>query len=188
LSARLAGVLGLAGILAAAAGLACSAAMYPGFSLWDDNLSVLGVSAGAPFFNGGLVLCGVLGALNALGIFVHLSQGRPLRRAGAALLALAMAFLAAIGIITEAFVMVHFYIAVAFFSLFAAASLVLGISFIRDADFRAVGWLAILSSGSGVLAWLLPGEGWAISEIAASVPGILWLGLLAFRMARSKPA
>ena len=181
---RFAGAVGGAGVLAAMVGLAASAAMYPGFSLWDDDLSILGVSAGALFFNGGLVLGGCLGEFTALGILVHLSRGRPLRRAGAVLLAFALAFLAALGVITEAFVMVHFYVAFGFFSLFAAASLALGVSFARDADLRAVGWLALFSAAMGVLAWLLPGEGWAISELAAAVPGMLWLGALAFTMAR----
>jgi len=184
LSARPAGVLGLAGILAAASGVACSAVMYPGFSLWDDDLSILGISAGAPFFNGGLVLGGLLAEFTAAGVLAHLSRGRPLRRAGAVLLAASLAFLAAIGVITEAFGMAHFYVAVGFLSLFAAASLALGVSFARDADLRAVGWLALFSAAMGVLAWFLPGEGWAISELAAAVPGMLWLGALAFTMAR----
>jgi hypothetical membrane protein/predicted secreted protein len=186
---RTAGALGLAGILAMSVGLAGSIALYPRFSLWDSNLSELGVAAGAPFFNWGLILCGVLGAFLAVGALFHLSEGRKLRKAGFSLLAVSLAFLAAIGILTEAFVMVHFYTAVAFFALFAVASLVVGVSLARDQDLRWVGRLALFSAAMGVAAWFLPsGNGIAIPELAAAVPGQLWLALLGYRLTRSKTA
>ncbi len=184
-----AGAMGLAGVLAVVAGLAGSSAQYPRFSLWDNDLSELGVSAGSTFFNWGLIACGVLSAFLALGAMLHLSGEGTLRRAGFALLAGALCLLAAIGILTEAFVMVHFYVSVAFFALFALASLVLGISMARD---RVLGWagrLALSSAAMGILAWFLPsGEGLAIPELAASLPGMLWLGLLALIMARQRSA
>ena len=186
---RTAGALGLAGILAMSVGLAGSIALFPRFSLWDSNLSELGVAAGAPFFNWGLILCGVLGAFLAVGALFHLSEGRKLRKAGFSLLAVSLAFLAAIGILTEAFVMVHFYTAVAFFALFAVASLVVGVSLARDQDLRWVGRLALFSAVLGVAAWFLPsGNGIAIPEIAAAVPGQLWLALLGYRLTRSNTA
>jgi hypothetical membrane protein/predicted secreted protein len=185
---RTAGGLGLAGIAAMAAGMAGSLALDPRFSLWDSNVSELGVTAGAAFFNWGLLACGVLGAFLASGALYHLSAGSNLRRAGFAVLAAAMAALAAIGVLTEAFETVHFYTAVAFFALFAVASLALGLSLAQDSTLRWPGRLAVFSAVMGVAAWFLPGEGWAISELAAAVPGMLWLGLLAFMMAREKTA
>ena len=186
---RTAGAMGLAGILAMAVGLVGSIVMYPRFSLWDSNLSELGVAAGAPFFNWGLILCGVLGAFLALGAVLHLAQGRVLRKAGFGLLAVALALLALIGIFTEAFVMVHFYVAVAFFALFAVASLVVGISLARDGDLCWIGRLALFSAAMGVAAWFLPsGQGIAIPELAAAVPGQLWLVILGYRMIITKTA
>ena len=183
-----AGAMGLAGITAMAAGMAGSLAMYPRFSLWDSNVSELGVTAGAAFFNWGVLACGVLGAFLASGALYHLSAGSGLRRAGFAVLTAAMAALAAIGILTEAFETVHFYTAVAFFALFAVASLAVGLSLVQDDALRWPGRLALFSALMGVAAWFLPGNGWAISELAAAVPGMLWLGLLAFTMAKPKKA
>lgn len=186
---RTAGAMGLAGVLAVSAGLAGSIAMYPRFSLWDSNLSDLGVTAGGPFFNWGLILCGVLGALLALSSMLHLARGSRLRMAGFALLAVALTFLASIGIFTESFSTVHYYVAVAFFTLFALASLVVGISLSQEDDLRWIGRLALLSAAMGVVAWFLPsGKGIAIPELAASVLGQLWLALLGYRMARPRPA
>lgn len=180
---RLAGAAGLAGVLAAAGGVAGSAVAYPGFSLWYDNLSALGVGSTAPLFNTGLLAGGALMALMAVGILGNLCKGRPLRRAGAALLAAALALLAAVGILTEDFGKLHFYTAAGFFSLLAASSLLLGLSLFRDPRLRWPGRLALFSAFMGVSAWFLPGEGWAISELAAAVPGMLWVGALAWTMA-----
>ena len=186
---RTMGAMGLAGILAMAVGLVGSIVMYPRFSLWDSNLSELGVAAGAPFFNWGLILCGVLGAFLALGALLHLAQGRMLRKAGFGLLAVALALLALIGVFTEAFAMVHFYVAVAFFALFAVASLVVGVSLARDRDLCLIGRLALFSAAMGVAAWFLPsGQGIAIPELAAAVPGQLWLVILGYRMIKLKTA
>jgi hypothetical membrane protein/predicted secreted protein len=186
---RTAGALGLAGVLAMSVGLSGSIAMYPRFSLWDSNLSDLGVAAGAPFFNWGLAMCGVLGAFLALGARFHLSAGGRLGKAGFSLLAVSLALLAAIGIFTEAFAMFHFYVAVAFFALFGLASLVVGISLSRQPDLRWIGRLALFSAAMGIIAWFLPsGNGIAIPELAAAVPGQLWLVLLGYRMTRLKTA
>lgn len=187
LDTRTAGAMGLAGILSILAGLAGSLALYPRFSPWDGNVSDLGVSAGSTFFNWGLVACGVLGMFFSLGLASGLARGRPLRLAGAALLGGGMAALAGIGILTEVFGPLHFYVAVAFFALYIPAALVLGLSLSRDGAFRNVGRLAVLAAALGLVAWLLPsGEGIAIPELVASLPGPVWLGLLSFSMARSK--
>ena len=180
---RVAGALGLAGVAAGALGPACAAACYPGFSLWYDSLSMLGTAAGGLWFNGGLLACGVLEMFLAAGILAHLSEGKPLRRAGAVLLMLSMAFLSAVGIVTEDYGLAHFYTAAGFFTLFAAASLALGLSFFRDPPFRTVGALALFAAVMGVIAWFLPGEGWAIPELAAALPGMLWVGALAWTLA-----
>jgi hypothetical membrane protein len=107
-----------------------------------------------------------------------------LRLAGAGILAGAMVTLASIGIFTEAFGLLHFYIAVAFFSLFTVASLTLGISFLNDSALRRIGIFAMLAAIMGMAAWFLPsGEGIAIPELAASVPGLIWMGLLGISLA-----
>lgn len=182
-------MLGVAGVLAMSLMLAAALALFPHFSFWDDNLSVLGVSSVAPLFNGGAIICGVLGALLALAAGLHLAGGKPLRLMGAAILACGMAILAAIGVFTEAFGMLHFYIAVAFFALFISASLALGISFAREPAYRRIGYVALFSAALGMVAWFLPtGEGIAIPELVASVPGLAWLGLLGMKMANLAPA
>lgn len=179
----------MAGVLTMLATLVAAIAISPRFSFWDSNLSVLGVTAAAPLFNTGLMACGMLGGFLAIGTGLHLSGGRPARFAGAALLAVAMAALAAIGIFTEAFGLLHFYIAVAFFTFLIMASLVLGLSFARDPAYKRIGRLAIFSAVMGMLAWFLPsGEGIAIPELVASMPGLAWLGLLGSKMAKTAAA
>jgi hypothetical membrane protein len=183
------GMMGVAGTLAVVVALAVALAMSPWFSFWDSDLSALGIAPVAPLFNWGLIICGALGVWLALGVGFHLSGGKGLRLGGAALMAGAMVMLVAIGVFTEAYGLLHFYIAVAFFTLFIAASLVLGLSFFNDPAFERVGALAILSALIGMAAWFLPsGKGIAIPELAASVPGIVWQGLLGIKMARTEPA
>jgi hypothetical membrane protein len=186
---RSAGTAGVVGILVMVIAHLTALALSPWFSFWDSDLSDLGIAAVAPLFNWGLIICGASGMWLALGVGFCLSGGKKLRLAGALLLAGAMAMLAAVGIITEAFGLLHYYIAVAFFSLFISASLVLGLSFVNDPSYRRIGMFALLSALTGVAAWFLPsGEGIAIPELAASVPGIIWMGLLGISMANTKSA
>jgi len=189
LDGRVAGALGLAGVLTVPFALTAAAAGLRWFSLWDNDLSELGVSSGAPWFNGGLIFCGVLGVLLAVGAGIRSAGARPLRLAGSAVLAGAMATLAALGIVTEAFGLLHFYFAVAFFTQLILASLVLGVSFAKDPAFRTIGGLALLSAALGLGAWFLPkGEGITIPELVATLPALAWVGLLASRMVAKDPA
>jgi hypothetical membrane protein/predicted secreted protein len=183
---RISGMMGVGGILTVIVALLAAMAVFPRFSLWDSNMSDLGVISTAPLFNWGLISCGVLGVFLALGAGLHHTEGKWFRLAWTAILTVAMALLAAIGVFTEAFGLVHFYIAVAFSSIFGVASLVPGISFANDPEYRKLGILALISAALGVAAWFLPsGEGIAIPELVAAAPGLAWLGLLGFRMAKT---
>lgn len=98
---------------------------YPQFSWTGNALSDLGVVKGvtAVLFNSGLIISGTLAIIFASGLFIFL-RNRVLGRIGAFIFTLAALTLVAIGIFTENFGRIHYYVSVAFF-IFAPISMLI---------------------------------------------------------------
>lgn len=174
---------GMAGFLAAFAMVGAAMALHPGFSLWDNSLSDLGVSDQAWLFNGGVIVGGGLGLWFCLFLAARFTRGMPLRIAGVALLGLSFASLTALGIVTESWGRLHFWVSVAFFLPMLLASLLLGLSMVRVPALRMTGLAAVAAALMGGQSWLLPrGKGQAIPELVSAAVCLAWLLLLGIKI------
>jgi len=179
---------GLVGIVAALFGLCAviAATFIAGSTFsWNKNaLSDIGVSTvslAADFFNISLVITGILNLIFALG-FTKAYSKNAFFSLGGTLLMLGGISLSLVGVFTEAYGRLHFYVSVSYFSLFSLAIIVNGFAF-RRAKQSAKGSVSILAgfiSGlvvlSGTVAewhvWL--GLGFAVPEIVASIIFTSW--------------
>jgi len=116
------GLLAVVGIIAFLAITLLAMNSYPGYSIFSNYLSDLGVGPSAWLFNGGLLLAGLLSI--GLGAAFFLKLGNLAGKLGGALLAVASVALASLGVFTEASEPAHVILASAFF-LFSALALFL---------------------------------------------------------------
>ena len=98
---------------------------FPQFSWTGNALSDLGVVEGVTevLFNSGIIIGGILAIIFASGLFIFL-RNRVLGRIGTSIFTLAALTLVAIGIFTENFGRIHYYVSVAFF-IFAPISMLI---------------------------------------------------------------
>jgi len=164
--------------------------LYRDFSFWDDSLSDLGMGGTAPLFNGGLVLGGILSMVFYGSLWVSGWKRMDMAaRTGAALQPLSMLFMLLVGIFTESFGRLHFYLAVCFFILLVGGTMLLGISMLRDPAVRVRGFFGVVIASLGAVSWLLPrGEGLALPEVLSSLPFFVWMSIMALRRWREFPA
>jgi hypothetical membrane protein len=122
---KISGVCGIIAPIVAFAFVLLAIALSPQFSWTGNALSDLGVVEGvtAVLFNSGLIIGGILAIIFASGLFIFL-RNRVLGRIGAFISTLAALALVAIGIFTENFGRVHYYVSVAFF-IFAPISMLI---------------------------------------------------------------
>jgi hypothetical membrane protein len=122
---KISGVCGTIAPIVAFTFISLAIALSPQFSWTGNALSDLGVVEGvtAVLFNSGLIIGGILAIIFASGLFIFL-RNRVLGRIGAFIFALAALALVAIGIFTENFGRIHYYVSVAFF-IFAPISMLI---------------------------------------------------------------
>ena len=179
---------GLIGIVASLFGL-CSvitATFLAGNTFsWNRNaLSDIGVSTvslAANVFNFSLIIAGVLNFVFALG-FTKANAKSLLFYLGSLLLILGGISLSLIGVFTEAYGRLHFYVSAGYFGLFSLALLLIGFAFLhaRQATRGSISILVGSISGLVVLSgialewhsWL--GLGFAVPEVISSVIFAAW--------------
>ncbi|MHA1238003.1 MAG: DUF998 domain-containing protein [Candidatus Odinarchaeia archaeon] len=177
---------GIIGPLWAIISIAVSISLSPWFSWTNNALSDLGVSSVAIIFNSGLIVCGLFAAVFTI-VFAK-SEGRNLiETVGCIILFASCISLIGIGVFSEAFGVIHFYVSVLFFVLFLLAALVLGIRFILDNETRWFGVYSICVTVIGILGWVfLNFPGVAIPEAVTAFPGAIWLIILSGKIYRKR--
>ena len=179
---------GLIGIVASLFGL-CSvlaATFLAGSTFsWNRNaLSDIGVSTvsvAANVFNISLTLTGVLNFVFALG-FTKAKAKNALFYLGGILLMLGGISLSLVGVFTEAYGRLHFYVSASYFSLFSLAIMLNGFAF-RKAGRATMGNISILAgliaafvilSGAAAEWHIWLGLGFAVPEIISSIMFAAW--------------
>jgi len=160
---------------------------------WNKNalsdIGVSSVSVAANVFNISLIVAGILNFVFALG-FTKANAKHPLFYAGGILLMLGGISLSLVGVFTEAYGRLHFYVSATYFSLFALAILLNGLGFRKTgrATMGNISGLAGLIAGLVVLSgtaiewhtWL--GLGFAVPEIIASIIITAWTSWISSTM------
>jgi len=160
-----------------------SIVLSPWFSWYSNALSDLGNYAGsdvAPIFNTGLLISGLLTIVFGLGVFRGFENCK-IGKVGALILTAAGIALACIGIFSEDAGRIHFYVSVAFFSLFPISLLVLGPAmFLRWS--QKLGIFSIMIAILAALPWAFSWEGVAIPETISAAFASLWSMIIGIKM------
>lgn len=174
LTLRAAGLCGVASPIIALALISLAISMSPWFSWTENALSDLGVrGTAAVLFNSGLVIGGILTGIFAVGLRETL-RSRTLSHAGALIFVLDAAALCAIGVFPETTGKIHFYVSVAFFTLFPIAMFLIGASMTRFSSERKLGLFTVLVGLVAAVIWAFQWDGVAIPEIVAGVSASAW--------------
>jgi hypothetical membrane protein len=182
---RFAGLIGVVASLFGLGSVLAATFLAEGTFSWNRNaLSDIGVSAvsvAANVFNISLTLTGILNFVFALG-FTKANAKNALFYIGGILLMLGGISLSLVGVFTEAYGRLHFYVSTSYFSLFSVAIILNGFAF-RKARRATMGDISILA---GLIAafviligvvvewhtWL--GLGFAVPELIASIIFAAW--------------
>jgi len=171
---RLAGFCGLTAPVIVFTLVATSIFYSPWFSWTANALSDLGVHGfAAILFNLGLIIGGILTFTFAIGLRETLPRGL-LAHAGILVLMSAAAALCAIGLFPEPAGEIHFYVSVAFFTLFPISLFLTGAATIGHQPVRSLGLLAVLAGLTAALVWALPWTSAAIPEALSSIALSAW--------------
>lgn len=185
LVSKKAALLGMLGPVIGIAGIFISMALSPEFSWSEHALSDLGIMEFGIFFNTGLIICGIFYLLFSIGLLLNIGREKMGMRIGSLFLILASIALAGIGAFTmdDATYAVHFIFAMSFFALVLLAYIILGLSMIKDTEFRMLGVLGIVFGSMGIAGWaLMGGSGaWAIPEAITVFPAAVYLFILAYK-------
>ena len=162
-------------------------ASFSQFSWTENALSDLGVAEGvtAVLFNSGLIIGGILAILFASGLFIFLRNSK-LGRIGAFIFTLASLALVAIGIFTEDFGRIHYYVSVAFFTFAPISMLIICTTFFIMGKVK-MGLFTFLTAIVAALVWVLqfamryvPNV--AIPETISALSASTWSMVLGFQM------
>lgn len=204
-SSRLGAICGILGPLIGFVSIAIAISLSPSwFNWWTNALSDLGhpdmlgglngtpgLNPAAPFFNGGLILTGIVTIIFG----THLLMFFYLRKniigiIGTFLLMSSMTFLALVGVYHEALLFPHAIAALGFFFTLFICSIILGIAFVRIPSTRIEGIIALIM---GVIITitlfmgfsnLAPWTGAAIPEMIMAIAGFIWIVPVCIRMYR----
>lgn len=173
---QVAPVLGVAAIVSTFAGIFGAIALSPSFAWSENALSNLGVASQAAgtgttvlFFNGGLLLGGVLGIGFAASLVAV--ERHPVVRLGAGIFGMAMASMAGVGVFPQDGPY-HFEVAFGLYMLFTVAAVVFGVGRVLDSDGRE----GALSAGLGLAnlaVWVVWTQQGGIEQPGLAIPEIL---------------
>ncbi|MGQ9726051.1 MAG: DUF998 domain-containing protein [Candidatus Bathycorpusculaceae bacterium] len=186
---KLAGISGIITPIIAFTCIFSAIASYPQFSWTNNALSDLGVQWGitATLFNSGLVIGGILALLFAYGLFKIL-EDKTAGKIGAFLFVIAALSLICIGIFPKSSGRIHYYVSVAFFTFIPLSALVIGATFIIEADLK-MGLFTFIVAFFAALVWIIQwtvgfGRGVAIPEALSAIAASLWIIVVSFKMFR----
>ena len=174
---RLIRISGLCGITAPIFGFSSIfiAIYYSPWFRWTENaLSDLGVEGFSSLvFNSGLVFSGFLLLVFSMSLNHLLPEGL-LSRIGQALFFFASVDLCLIGIFSETFGVLHFYVSVLFFTLLPLSLILMGVRLVKSSLYKRLGFIALLSSVLAIGIWLPTWVGVAIPEFISALMGSMW--------------
>ena len=170
---RIAGLCGVAAPVVAFSLIFLAISLSPWFSWTANALSDLGVGEAAWVFNSGLMACGILAAVFAVGLWMAL-RGQALGRAGSVLFFIDAVTLFGIGLFSEAAGDIHFYFSVAFFVLFPISVFLLGAGAIME-GYRKFGSFTILVGVLAAIPWVFSWDGVAIPEAISALFASIWI-------------
>jgi len=177
---RIAGICGLMTPPIVLPLIAIAISRAPWFTWMENALSDLGVfEASALSFNTGLIMGGVMTFVFAIGLMKEFGK-QILWRAGSSVFALDAVALGAIGVFTEAFGELHFYVSVAFFVLTPISLFLIGAAEIRGAKGKSLGVFTVLMGLVAALSWTFPRRGAAIPEIVSALAVSAWSMVLGY--------
>jgi len=166
-------------------------ASFPEFSWTDNALSDLGVQEGAPavLFNSGLIISGILAFIFALGL-IRFFREKLLGKIGGLIFAIDTLMLVAIGVFTESFMQIHYYISVMFFALFPISVLVICATLLHMGKMKT-GAFTFLIAAIAAAVWIIQftikfGSNVAIPETISALSAAAWsivLGLQVLKKA-----
>lgn len=184
---KISGVCGILTPIVAFTFISLAIASSPQFSWTENALSDLGVMEGvtAALFNSGLIISGILAIIFASGLFIFV-RNRVLGRIGAFIFTLAALALIAIGIFTENFGRIHYYVSVAFFMFAPISMLIICATFFIMGKAK-MGLFTFLTAITAALVWVLqfamryvPNV--AIPETISALLALTWSIVLGFQM------
>ncbi|MCP8304885.1 MAG: DUF998 domain-containing protein [archaeon] len=171
----------------ALASIGTSIALSPWFSWTDNALSDLGVSGVAPIFNSGLIVGGTLAFLFIVGL-ARMERANRLGLLGSVVLMVSTLSLIGIGVFSEAFRPIHFYLAVALFVSLIIASIILSIRFALNVATRRLSIFTLLVGIISFISWVgwffIRLKGIAIPETISACMAFSLLIVLSIRMYR----
>ena len=189
---KIAGLCGIAGPLLSLLFISLAISNSLSWFSWEDNAlsDLAGTQATttvATIFNSGLIIGAILSIIFAVGLMQTLHK-RIIGFTGTLILLLADISLFAIGVFPETVVSIHFYVSVAFFSLFPISLLLIGASMIKETSEKTLGFatilfgiFAIMSAAPIMLAGVADV---GIHELLAVLSGSMWsivLGIKRYR-------
>jgi len=162
-------------------------ASFPEFSWTNNALSDLGVQEGiaAVLFNSGLIISGILAFVFAVGLVKFLSE-QLLGRIGALVFAIDTLMLVAIGVFSENFGRIHYYVSVMFFALFPISILIIFATLLHRGKVKT-GLFTLLVAAIAAVAWIIQftikfGSNVAIPETISALSASAWSIVLGFQM------
>ncbi len=172
--------------------IAIAILLSPGFDWFGNALSDLGHYTrtdlgpykliGAIVFNGGLIITGILMLLYTIW-FLKWTKDIP-TKIGVIPLVISLAFLIGIGIFSENFGELHYWVSVGFFLTFPFSMWFIGIGWLRFSNLRWFSAISILLPFLSLYLWgdyMLGTPMWsnvAIPEIVTALSAIVWLWLI----------
>jgi hypothetical membrane protein len=182
---RIAGGCGIMSQLVGLSVLSVAITGSPWFSWTGNYISILGVQgSNTVLFNSGLILCGLLGLIFALGLGKTLLPGR-FGQWGAVTLALGSLALSGIGVFPLTHELAHYAAATGFFASIHVAIFLVGVMAITRSQktWGVISFIVILFAVAARLApW--PWSGGAIEQVLSCLPSSVWTGVLAVRLLR----
>jgi hypothetical membrane protein len=177
---RLSGLCGIAAPIFGSSSIFIAIYYSPWFRWTENALSDLGVEGfSAAVFNSGLVFSGFLLLVFSMSL-THLLPSGLLSRIGQGLFSLASVDLCLIGVFSENFGVLHFYVSVLFFTLLPLSLILMGVSLIKSPMYKTLGFIALLSSVLAIGIWLPTWGGVAIPEFISALIGSMWCVVAGF--------
>lgn len=183
---RISGLCGIAAPIFGFSSILIAISYSPWFRWTENALSDLGVDGfSAVMFNSGLIFSGFLLIVFSVGLTHLLTEGL-LSRIGHGLFSLAAVDLCLIGIFSENFGVIHFYVSITFFTLLPLSLILMGARLVKASSYKKLGFIALLSSVLAIGIWLLPWRGVAVPEFVSALMGSAWCVAAGFHLIKKE--
>ena len=181
---RISGFCGIAAPIFGFSSIFIAISYSPWFRWAENALSDLGVEGySAVVFNSGLVFSGFLLFVFSMSLTHLLTEGF-LSRIGHFLFSFSSVDLCLIGIFSENFGVLHFYVSILFFTLLPLSLILMGVSLVKALLYKRLGFIALLSSVLAIGIWLPSWSGVAVPEFISALVGSVWCFAVGFHFIR----